>query len=279
MIKDFYIIILSTILTIQISTTGWAAWQQDNRKWRYESDGTFAVNEFKDIDGYIEGYTGIGWLKANGHWYYFNSTGQLLTGEQVIDHKAYTFDDSGRMVLEGIHRDGLEDDLLSEALVKTYENWPDTIFSFDLINQERVKSGIAPLELDFNLSLIATYRCVHMNKYNYFSHVYSNEYPSDTNWKAYTGIDTELGEIIHCHGDINNPNNGIINTTTTREFVINAHNAYVNSKGHYDIMTASKYAKVGIGFFRNIYQTRDYNATLFSYYDSSFKPPSYLGIF
>jgi len=256
-------------LSLTMPTTGFAAWQRNGSDWKYEADGIYSSNEFKEIDGHVyhfsaNGKMDVGWKNSDGCWYYFASDGQMLTGEQVIDHKAYTFDAAGRMILEGIHREGLEDDLLSDAFVKTHQNWQETIYAIELINQERARIGGAQVALDYDLTLIATYRCAHMDKYNYFTHDYNNEYPSDTNWKAYTGIDTVLGEIMHYYGDINNPNNGNIKTESMHDFAAGAHNAYINSPGHYDSMTKSKYARAGVGIFRNKYLTRDFTVTLFS---------------
>lgn len=270
MVKRIYILTLAAALSLSVSMSSFAAWQQDGSKWKYEVDGIQASGEFKEIDGKvyhfsIDGTMDTGWKTIEGTWYYFATDGSMLTGEQVIDNKAYTFDGSGQMIREGIYREGLETDLLSDAFVKTHNNWKESLYALELMNQERAKIGIGPLSLDFGLSVIATYRCAHMNKYNYISHTYDNESPSDTNWLAYSGELTSIGELLQIYGDATNPNDGIKNTISPREFTMHAHNNFVRSPGHYKTMTRAYYSKVGIGFYRNLNQTRDYSTYLLHY--------------
>ena len=36
-----------------------------------------------------------GWKQISGKWYYFESSGAMVTGTQKIDGKTYTFHDNG----------------------------------------------------------------------------------------------------------------------------------------------------------------------------------------
>lgn len=267
--KTIYTMMLATVtLSLAMPISGFAAWQRDGTNWKYEVDGIYASDEWKEIDGHVYHFSAnrimdTGWKELDGYWYYFDSDGQMLTGERVIDRKAYTFDTAGRMILEGIHRDGLEDDLLSEAFVKTHGNWQETIYAIELTNQERAKMGVALVTLDYDLTLIATYCCAHMDKYNYFTDAYNNESFSDTIWKAYTGIDTVLGRIMYINGDIDNPTNGVVFTKTMHEFVVEAYNDYLDDPLYVADIIKPTYIKAGVGIFRNKYQTRDYTVTLF----------------
>lgn len=263
---------LSVSLSLALPLAGLAAWQQDGDGWRYGADGAYASDAFLEIDGNTyhfspDGNMDTGWVELGGSWYYFAPGGQMAIGEQVVGDTAYTFSGDGRLLHEGIRRDGLEGDLLSAAFVKTHENWPQSLAMLEMMNREREQNGSVPLTLDFGLSLIATYRAAHMDRYNYFSHYYnnSNEKTCISNWKAYSGIDTELGEISHIYGDTSIPNNGIVNQESPEEFTRQAFDAYVDSPRHYRVILTPHATKTGIGFFRNQFRTRDYNVVLFGY--------------
>ena len=111
-----------------------------------------------------------GWSSIDGEWYYYNSDGSPANGVQVIDGEAYTFDGSGRMVLDGVHRDGMEDDLLEKAYVTTSRNWDQAQLALDELNRTRAENGAGPVSLDYDFCLLSAYRALHMIKHNYQTH-------------------------------------------------------------------------------------------------------------
>ena len=61
-----------------------ADWKQTNGKWLYQhKDGTYTKNDFETIEG---------------HTYYFDENGYMVTGWKKINNKDYFFNDSGFMV-------------------------------------------------------------------------------------------------------------------------------------------------------------------------------------
>lgn len=259
--------VMATSLSLAAAFPALAGWQQDQLGWRYESNGVYTSTEWKKINNYWyhfgqDGYMNTGWLD-DGQRYYLNSDGVMLTGEQIISGKAYTFSQDGRLLREGIHRDGMEDDLITEAVVSTNLHWNDILYALQLVNQERAKVGARALEIDYDLSVVASYRAAHMNKYNYFSHYIDSIFVADNDAVAYTGKQNYLKENIWLYGSINNPNNGVIKTETSEQIVQMAHKDYVNSSGHYQTMISADSTKVGIGFFENNVSTRAYITMLF----------------
>ena len=83
-----------------------ASWMQDNAgKWYLNSDGTYPVNQLKQIDGKwyyfnASGYVATGWVSINGNWYYMNSEGVMQTGWVNINNTWYYFDTNGVMVTD-----------------------------------------------------------------------------------------------------------------------------------------------------------------------------------
>lgn len=204
-----------------------------------------------------------GWSEQNGFTHYFDLSGKAAKGECVIEGNAYTFDQNGHLLQKGIHRNGLEDDLLSEALVLTKENWEYALYAIDLVNQERAKVGQPALQPDFDLSVVAAYRCLHMNKYNYFAHDYDSIDQNNYDWTVYSQLPSSVAENIQLHGDITNPNNGVVNTETPRQQVEHSHQLLTASSGHYQNMISPQAHTVGAAIFRNDHHTRDYYTMLF----------------
>ncbi len=205
----------------------------------------------------------VGWAEQSGSMYYFNTSGEAATGECVIDGRAYTFDQNGRLIRAGIHRDGLEDELLSEAFVLADANWEYSLYAIDLVNEERARAGQPALEPSFDLTVVAAYRCLHMDKYNYFAHDYDSVDQNNYDWMVYSHIPSSVAENIQLHGDVTNPNNGIVNTETPMQQVDHSHKLLTASTGHYKNMVSPLAHTAGAAIFRNDYQTRDYYTMLF----------------
>lgn len=78
-------------------------WQASAAGWWYEyTDGSYAANEWKNIDGTWywfdgSGYMVTGWQQINGSWYYFGNDGCMRTGWVKLGDVWYYLQDSGAM--------------------------------------------------------------------------------------------------------------------------------------------------------------------------------------
>ena len=60
------------------------AWNSDSTGyWIYQTDGSWVPYSY--------------WALIDGYWYYFNASGYMVTGVQVIDNIEYTFGDDGKL--------------------------------------------------------------------------------------------------------------------------------------------------------------------------------------
>lgn len=141
---------------VQAAETGYRITLREIDGWRYAYDS--AGNPF------------TGWFQIGDAWYFSGIGGGIVYGDRGIDGKAYTFASDGTYVCEGVHRDGFEDDIYNMAIVKTDEYWSYYAQALDFVNAERASNGLAPLRLDRDLCVIATYRACHMGKYGYSGH-------------------------------------------------------------------------------------------------------------
>ena len=204
-----------------------------------------------------------GWNVTQEGTYYRDANGQRLTGEQVVDGKAYTFSPDGWLVREGIHRDGLEDDILSQALVLTVENWEETQHMIALINEERQKVGLALVAPDFSMSVAATYRCIHMDRYQYLGHDYNGVSQGNAVGAAYLGRACGWGENYYYFGDVTRESKGLLDELPLPEFTVQAHAWLCQSPTHYENITFRGVTKVGAGFYYNPDRTMGYTVNLF----------------
>ncbi len=84
-------------------TTTTEGWKQVGSYWRYRNaDGSYVKNAWKKISGkwYFFDSSGnalTGWQKISRKWYYFNKSGAMQTGWQKISGTWYFFDSSGVM--------------------------------------------------------------------------------------------------------------------------------------------------------------------------------------
>ncbi|MGN0343001.1 MAG: CAP domain-containing protein [Roseburia sp.] len=80
-----------------------AQWNQDNIGWWYQQDdGSFPVNQWRQIDGQwyyfkSDGYMATGWLWDGSNWYYMGNDGAMRTGWQNIDGTYYYLYEDGHM--------------------------------------------------------------------------------------------------------------------------------------------------------------------------------------
>ena len=183
-----------------------------------------------------------GWSSANGEWYFFNGDGSPANGVQVINGEAYTFDTSGRMVLDGVHIDGLEDDLLEKAYVTTAENWDQILLALDDLNRARAESGVGPVALDYGLCIVSAYRAAHLIKHDYASHWKSDGtfYAEETATLLF-GNETAPSEVLVREGS-NYPLKYTIDRIRTSSFI-----KLMKSDGHRRTMLKPVNTRVGIG--------------------------------
>ena len=141
-----------------------------------------------------------GWSLVDGAWYYFLEDGTPANGVKVINREAYTFDDTGRMVLDGVHIDGFEDALLEQAYVSLSENWGVFVNAQDELNRTRASYGIGPIYLDYDFCLLACYRAEEIIEHDQHSH-YKPDGTAycDEEAEAYFHKPMDLGEVLVRH--------------------------------------------------------------------------------
>ena len=81
-----------------------AAWLETSEGWQYDlGDGTIASSEWIKYEGHwyyldADGYMVTGWQMINGKWYHFTDGGIMQTRWKKIDGKWYYFGTNGAMV-------------------------------------------------------------------------------------------------------------------------------------------------------------------------------------
>ena len=109
----------------------------------------------------------------------------------------------------------------------------------DLVNQERVKAGVAPLKVDLELSRVARIKSQDMKDNNYFSHT-SPTYGSPFEMMKSFGISYRTaGENIAKHSSVEG-----------------AHTGLMNSEGHRKNILNPSFTHIGIGIVDNRYFTQ-----------------------
>ena len=97
------------------------SWKSNSNGWWYEyTDGTYAKNEFKTINGSTfyfgtNGYAATGWLYLNGTYYLFDHNGYMLKGWQKIAGTYYYLDMNDGHMLTGKHKLGQETYLFASS--------------------------------------------------------------------------------------------------------------------------------------------------------------------
>ena len=87
-------------------------WVKDHVGWRFKIyDGSYPYNEWKLIDNVwyyfnSSGYMVTGWRFINGYWYYFNSSGAMVTGWICDGGTWYFLNRDGAMVTGWQYIDG-----------------------------------------------------------------------------------------------------------------------------------------------------------------------------
>lgn len=84
-----------------VPTSG--SWQQNAVGWWYSNaDGSYAQNEWKQIDGKwyhfdANGYMQTGWIQIPSGWYYLEPDGSMATGWKFVDGRWYYLNPNGDM--------------------------------------------------------------------------------------------------------------------------------------------------------------------------------------
>lgn len=113
---------------------------------------------------------------------------------------------------------------------------PEELQMFDLLNTERERSGLAPLELDDRLTELATARSMDMADRRYFSHV-SPDGSSARSMMIASRIGPGLmGEIL-----------GRNNSSDPTESVQSVFGAFESSPNHRTAILRPRFAQVGVG--------------------------------
>jgi uncharacterized YkwD family protein len=103
----------------------------------------------------------------------------------------------------------------------------------DLVNQERAKAGLSPLQVDMDLVRVAKVKSHDMAEHNYFSHV-SPTYGTVYNMLDQEGVFyTRAGENIARASSVNR-----------------AHELFMNSSGHRANILHSGYTHIGVGIVK-----------------------------
>ncbi|WP_289138382.1 CAP domain-containing protein [uncultured Brevibacillus sp.] len=102
----------------------------------------------------------------------------------------------------------------------------------DLVNQERAKAGLKPVELDASLNKVAQAKAADMSSNNYFDHT-SPTYGSPFDMMKQFGVSyMTTGENI------------AMGQRTAREVM----NQWMNSEGHRQNIMNPSFTKIGVGF-------------------------------
>jgi len=200
-------------------------WQQDAGNWYYMNEA-----------GIME----TGWIDLNGVWYYLYPDGHMASGESLIGDKMYTFNASGAYQFEGIHRDGLDDDVISEAVVQYYKNYDAIYDEYLRINADREARGLSRLELHKDMCIASMYRCLHMIKHGYYDHMRDGVDCANEAFLGYTGTFVDISENLNRGTDREN-------TSSFSEWGSYLHDGLMNSKYHSMNILRPPYKRVGVG--------------------------------
>lgn len=243
-----------------------AAWQQDDAGWRFVKNGSVVENGWELVDShwyyFKDGYMQSGWIEENGQKFYLTTNGNMATGEVMIDGNMFTFSNTGALQFEGIKRDGLENDLLSLAFSQAYAYESEALLALDKLNQIRAAGGLAPVILDRELTIAATYRGAEMEKYNYFEHIYNGVARGGYVYRNLTNSIIPTKEIMTL-SESSNGSSLLLNSSNINEINI-AIQWLKNSPDHSNIMMNTEITKAGIGLYTNSNNSRRYTVILFT---------------
>ncbi len=131
-------------------------------------------------------------------------------------------------------------DLIYPGQVLNIPDVDDTVLNYEnevirLVNEERAKNGLSPLQADWELNRVARFKSQDMKDNNYFSHtspVYGTPFEMIKNF----------GISYRSAGE------NIAKGQRTPQAVVNA---WMNSSGHRANILNSTYTKIGVGYVKD----------------------------
>ena len=227
-------------------------WEQRDGFWYYYRDDSLVTGwiQDKNIWYYLDtdGRMLTGWQVIDNSTYYFNTDGAMVSGEAFIDGSSYTFHENGHLLFKGIHRNGMEDDLITAAFESTQKYQAEIHEMISQVNEHRRSNGKHELRYDENLSVIAAYRAAHMAKYNYYSHYYNGNLHFVDATKNFLGrsggLKENMNRVFFNPGIIPKNHNTIIASK-----INGLMNSLVNSPNPNKILLSSEVDRVGIGYY------------------------------
>ena len=221
-------------------------WMLEDKGWYYYKDNAeqtgwiFDNNRWYYMDA--SGLMQTGWQLIDGVQYYLYPSGEMASGESLIDGRAYTFADSGAYQYEGIHREGLEDDVITSAWEFYHNNYDAYVHVWKELNDDRAERGLSQLVLHDEMSIAATYRAFHMHKHKYTAHFVNGIDLANEAFLGYTGTFVDISENIGRLQNYQNKLQGDI-----YQLGIRKQNDLLNSPSHAMNILRAPYTRVGIG--------------------------------
>ena len=251
-----------------------AGWQEDNvGRWYQNSDGSYVKNRWKEINGsryYFDesGYAAVGFADINGEEYYFSSRGVLQTKNFTIDGEGYIVNSRG-VILDVVDEWDYESGQYtynsgnnkttsssnknnnnttansqkeSSSAAEDGHNREYAEAVIDLVNQEREKKGLSPLEMNETLMGGCEIRAEELVE------KFSHTRPDGSS--CYTVVQSEYGSSYI--------GENIAEGYTSPEHVMNG---WMNSSGHRANILKKEYEEIGVGCY--VYNGRKYWVQLF----------------
>lgn len=225
-------------------------WNQINGVWKYYSDQQFTTSA---------------WQVISGKWYYFDGNGNMVTGFQTIDGDKYYFSNDGSLKTDSFSMNNMRYTVSPDGRIKqsapeydwssdsSYNSCPlrdnsnGTAFSpapapntdnygnsyayivFQLVNQERQKENLKPLEWDDRLAACAQTRAQEIQQS--FSHTRPNG----------ASCFTILSENHIAYGTCGE---NIASGQPSPQAVMTS---WMNSTGHRNNIMSSNFGHIGVG--------------------------------
>jgi len=166
-----------------VMLTGWI---KINRKWYFLNQNTgerlAGWIKIKETWYYLDEESGVmqtGWLSYKGDYYYLLSDGSMVTDKVTINGTQYHFASDGRYLETGSSSSSPSaqpsETSVSPVLYPNAEGVSNASYLtqvVELVNQERKKAGLSPLEIDTNLANAAQVRAKEL--VDNFSHTRPN---------------------------------------------------------------------------------------------------------
>lgn len=137
----------------------------------------------------------------------------------------------------------MEDDLITSAWEIYHANYPVVDYLFQRINQDRAAAGHSQLELREDMSIAATYRCLHMHKHNYAAHFLNGVDLANEAYMGFTDVYVDTSENI-CEWPV--VEQGSIGNAY--KIADRFHNDLNHSYWHQYNILRPEYTRTGVGF-------------------------------